>query len=212
MAAITPIVSRQSVQYVELLLFSKFPKETQIFYEALGYSLQKASSLAQKNNFSSFLRLIDSTHSGTGLNVVLNRNVHIENLTDPDNRIVSFTGNASFHLLPIFPEHWVTLLRTADLEKTKKFYDFLGNWQKEQHSSGPMHYSNEINKMIFEIYPLRKKYPSQVEFILNVRNFKDKKEQLINLNFNPIKEDQSSTLFKDPDDRLIQIMEMKKDE
>lgn len=49
------------------------------------------------------------------------------------------------------------VIRTEYIDKLAKFYEKLGFvFEYHQHGNGPMHYSSQIGKVIFEIYPLRK--------------------------------------------------------
>lgn len=50
------------------------------------------------------------------------------------------------------------VIRTDKLEELVNFYKRLGlDFQYHKHGNGPMHYSTEIDNIVFEIYPLRKK-------------------------------------------------------
>jgi predicted enzyme related to lactoylglutathione lyase len=47
------------------------------------------------------------------------------------------------------------VLYSQDIERSKAFYETLGlHFTKEQHGSGPEHYSCELGKTVLEIYPL----------------------------------------------------------
>jgi lactoylglutathione lyase len=46
------------------------------------------------------------------------------------------------------------VLRASDVDKTLKFYEAVGiSFVQEQHVSGPIHYSCEMDSIIIEIYP-----------------------------------------------------------
>jgi lactoylglutathione lyase len=46
------------------------------------------------------------------------------------------------------------VLRTAQLEPMLKFYTTLGlKFVEEQHGSGPVHYSTQVDNVVLEIYP-----------------------------------------------------------
>jgi len=48
----------------------------------------------------------------------------------------------------------LVVLRTARLDETLGFYRALGlEFAREQHGSGPVHYSSEVGGTILEIYP-----------------------------------------------------------
>ena len=47
------------------------------------------------------------------------------------------------------------VIKTHQIERIKNFYEQLGmNFVYHQHANGPKHYSTEIEKVVFEIYPL----------------------------------------------------------
>jgi predicted enzyme related to lactoylglutathione lyase len=48
------------------------------------------------------------------------------------------------------------VLRAADLERTRRFYEALGlAFTREQHGSGPMHYACALGATVLELYPRR---------------------------------------------------------
>jgi catechol 2,3-dioxygenase-like lactoylglutathione lyase family enzyme len=48
----------------------------------------------------------------------------------------------------------LVVLRCADLERSRKFYEALGfALTPEQHGSGPRHYSTRVGETILEFYP-----------------------------------------------------------
>ncbi|SMF66885.1 Catechol 2,3-dioxygenase [Alteromonadaceae bacterium Bs31] len=52
------------------------------------------------------------------------------------------------------------VIRCKDLEASKSFYQLLGfNFVKEQHGSGPVHYSCEQDGCVFELYPNKGESP-----------------------------------------------------
>jgi catechol 2,3-dioxygenase-like lactoylglutathione lyase family enzyme len=49
----------------------------------------------------------------------------------------------------------LVVIRAADLERSKRFYETLGLvLVKERHGNGPEHYSCQVGGMAFEIYPI----------------------------------------------------------
>ena len=48
------------------------------------------------------------------------------------------------------------VLRAADLEQTRRFYEALGLvFTREQHGSGPVHYASVLGDTVLELYPRR---------------------------------------------------------
>jgi lactoylglutathione lyase len=48
----------------------------------------------------------------------------------------------------------LVVLRCADLERTRRFYEALGlTLTPEQHGSGPRHYSARVGETVVEFYP-----------------------------------------------------------
>jgi lactoylglutathione lyase len=48
------------------------------------------------------------------------------------------------------------VIRCSDLNSCKNFYEKLGlSFVKEQHGSGPVHYSSILGDTVFELYPLK---------------------------------------------------------
>jgi len=53
------------------------------------------------------------------------------------------------------------VLRCADLERSRRFYEGLGlRLSPEQHGNGPKHYACDVGGMILELYPLSDKQTS----------------------------------------------------
>ncbi len=48
------------------------------------------------------------------------------------------------------------VLRAADLEQTRRFYEALGLvFTREQHGAGPVHYACVVGETVLELYPRR---------------------------------------------------------
>lgn len=59
--------------------------------------------------------------------------------------------------LPASPVLDFVVLRCADLDRSKLFYQALGcSFKTEQHDSGPLHYSTRLGETLVEFYPTRK--------------------------------------------------------
>jgi catechol 2,3-dioxygenase-like lactoylglutathione lyase family enzyme len=57
-------------------------------------------------------------------------------------------GNAQAHVLTL------VVLRVADLERSRSFYECLGlHFTEEQHGSGPRHLSTTVGGTVLELYP-----------------------------------------------------------
>ena len=51
----------------------------------------------------------------------------------------------------------LVVVRTKNIKALAEFYNKLGiNFEYHQHGKGPFHYSSELDKTVFEIYPLLK--------------------------------------------------------
>jgi len=49
------------------------------------------------------------------------------------------------------------VIKTNQMENVRQFYQQLGlQFTHHQHGNGPFHYSAEMNRFVFEIYPLPK--------------------------------------------------------
>ena len=54
------------------------------------------------------------------------------------------------------------VLRSHRLEQTKNFYEALGiAFTREQHGSGPVHYSGHLGGTLLELYPLSSELPEE---------------------------------------------------
>ena len=60
----------------------------------------------------------------------------------------------------------VFVIKTAELEKTRAFFETLGlTFVEEKHGKGPVHYACERNGVVFEIYPQGKDGLDSFKFI-----------------------------------------------
>lgn len=49
----------------------------------------------------------------------------------------------------------LVVIRVADLERARRFYEALGlNFTVEQHGRGPEHLAAELSGLVFEVYPM----------------------------------------------------------
>ena len=52
------------------------------------------------------------------------------------------------------------VIRVADIDRSAAFYSALGfTFEREQHGSGPKHYSTMANNIVFELYPASGRFP-----------------------------------------------------
>ncbi len=53
------------------------------------------------------------------------------------------------------PKFALLVLKTADTQLLREFYEMLGfEFQEEQHGGGPVHFAAKLGDGVFEIYPL----------------------------------------------------------
>lgn len=197
----SPIIPRTDIQQVRFHLCSRDHKRTQLFYKTIGF---KESSCQQYFT----LKCINSSHSSTALQFLPQADQKIQKMFDPDQRsmFTSLEDDTSSPTLS-YAESWIPLLRCKDIEKTMQFYRFVGDWQKEKHGNGPIHYSLTLDGQVMEIYPLRAKYLADVEFIIPVKQVKTTVELLQDHKFTLLNQNSTRALFADPDERLVQILE-----
>jgi len=49
----------------------------------------------------------------------------------------------------------LVVLRSKDIDRAARFYEQMGlRFTRHAHGSGPIHYSSEVNGLVFEIYPV----------------------------------------------------------
>ncbi len=223
--------SSLNILQVELRLFSPSPAATHLFYQTLHP--ESAPFLLKQNrpstNFTTRtidwmsstrrvpqIAVIPSESANVGFGFLVYReNVHsIEKFLDSNQRPIEIeTIGETFPTSEShFSEHWVTLLRSAQSDLPVEDYHFMGQWQKEQHGKGPVHFSSTIAGMLVEIYPLRKNLPDSIEFLIAVDHVQTLLDRLQVLNFEGaryqlIRQEDRKALLRDPDDRLVQLIE-----
>ncbi len=53
------------------------------------------------------------------------------------------------------------VIRVSDIERSAAFYSALGfTFKREQHGSGPSHYSAWVGDILFELYPASEQFPA----------------------------------------------------
>ena len=54
----------------------------------------------------------------------------------------------------------VIVLRCADLDMTRNFYEGLGiEFNEERHGQGPLHFSTQLGSAVLELYPASERFP-----------------------------------------------------
>lgn len=167
---------------MEICLFSKHPKETQDFYDCL---LEKRQ-----------VRIEAAEHPGIAFQLFSAN--EISRRLDLDGRIWEYAETRKFPLQDV-----AVLLRTHAIDRLRIFCSFLGDWSKEQHEEGPVHYSHRCEGILFEIYPLRKNHPATIELLVAVVN---PIQKCAELGCSPLV-GMRGTVFEDPDGRLVQIID-----
>jgi lactoylglutathione lyase len=57
----------------------------------------------------------------------------------------------------------LVVIRSRDVDRAVQFYNQLGlGFRRQQHNNGPEHYSTQIGKTVFEIYPLSREGASSI--------------------------------------------------
>jgi catechol 2,3-dioxygenase-like lactoylglutathione lyase family enzyme len=101
------------------------------------------------------------------------------------------------------------VLRCADLERTREFYEALGlQLVPEQHGSGAKHYSSDVGGVILEFYPFAGKPTSGLQFGLVVPDVGRVIESLRTRWTTVTIDDAGSTAaatIKDPDGHRIEL-------
>jgi len=109
------------------------------------------------------------------------------------------------------------VIRTSEPKKLAKFYELLGiAFQYHRHGKGPFHYSAEIEKMVFEIYPFlksQKEPDSSLRLGFSIKNidalFEEFEKNEVKILKNPeISEWGYFGIIEDPDGRKIEIIEL----
>jgi lactoylglutathione lyase len=108
------------------------------------------------------------------------------------------------------------VLRCANLERTKEFYEHLGLcWTAERHGSGPLHYSTQLGPTLLEIYPSTPSWPAtRVRLALGVAELASGLERLTvaDLLAQParrVAHDDGSiaVIVHDPEDNVVELSE-----
>jgi catechol 2,3-dioxygenase-like lactoylglutathione lyase family enzyme len=100
------------------------------------------------------------------------------------------------------------VLRCRDLERSKQFYMALGLvFIKEQHGSGPLHYSSQLGTTLIELYPATSS-TSSVRLGLAVNDVAAILESVRSLGFAVEHEptvERPTCVVRDPDDNRVEL-------
>lgn len=112
------------------------------------------------------------------------------------------------------PEFRLLVLKTTQPQVLRSFYSHLGFvFQREQHRSGPVHYSAPLGEGIFEIYPLPEDRPTDdtTRLGLAVCHVEDLCRSLANPNDLVIPPRKTEwgvrAVVRDPDGRRVELYE-----
>lgn len=130
---------------------------------------------------------------------------------DRDGRKIYFHHASLPHdLIPLPATGFITLLRSEDIATTRTFYQpFFPHWVSERHGDGPLHYSLRLQNFLFEIYPQRIRYPDTLEFLILADNLTSTMQAIGNFNLSILIQNQTQVIMRDPDGRLLQILQNK---
>jgi len=98
------------------------------------------------------------------------------------------------------------VIRCKDINLSKEFYETFGfHFQKEKHGNGPIHYSTEIDGIVFELYPKKSGEP-----IDNTRlgfNMDNLSVLLKDIKIDSTYESKGNKIYviKDPDGRKVEL-------
>ncbi len=116
----------------------------------------------------------------------------------------------------------LVVIRSSNLEAALSFYSALGlNFVREQHGSGPVHYSCDVSGVILEIYPGQlgaqpePKTAGSTMLGFNVASLDETLARLRALGIEPKSEPKDSSWGRwvnvvDPDDRMVQLNQVTK--
>jgi len=102
------------------------------------------------------------------------------------------------------------VLRCSDLERSRTFYEALGfRFTREQHDSGPAHYSSASSAAVVELYPKGKRSTSDLRFGLRLRQGSAVLDSVVELGGSVLsRQDVGETLravVLDPDGHTIEL-------
>jgi lactoylglutathione lyase len=101
------------------------------------------------------------------------------------------------------------VLRSADMDKTRRFYELLGHqFVRHSHGSGPEHFAHEDDRGVLEIYPVKAgEKADNVGLGFAVSDLQAMHQRVAECQPGPIRENEwgCSFVVRDPDGRRVEI-------
>lgn len=98
------------------------------------------------------------------------------------------------------------VLRCADLERSRCFYEALGlTLIAEQHGAGPRHYTCHLGEVVFELYPRGSRQGSDVRLGIRVADLAATVDAVREAGGEVVRADADEALVRDPDGHSIHL-------
>jgi catechol 2,3-dioxygenase-like lactoylglutathione lyase family enzyme len=98
------------------------------------------------------------------------------------------------------------VLRSGDIDSSCRFYRALGlDLVREQHETGPVHYSCTLGQLVIELYPKGKQTTSGLRLGLRLAHNPALLESIPSAGGIVISHDQERAVIRDPDGHTIEI-------
>ena len=98
------------------------------------------------------------------------------------------------------------VLRCRDLEASREFFSALGaEFNPEQHSTGPRHYSCTLGGVVLELYPAGSRNTSDVRLGFVVRDLARTLEQVRHIGGTVLSESAAQAVVVDPDGHKLEL-------
>lgn len=98
------------------------------------------------------------------------------------------------------------VLRCADLERSREFYEALGFVAvREKHGNGPEHYALETHGLVIELYPSVRTPTTGLRLGLEVRSLAEAERGVREVGATVVRVSESSALFLDPDGNEVAL-------
>lgn len=101
------------------------------------------------------------------------------------------------------------VLRTADVEAARRFYEALGlRWQEERHGLGPRHYSSRLGATLLELYPAKEGAAGRVRLSLRVTDPERAREAAVAAGGEPRPDGRpgAAIVVRDPDGNDVELL------